>query len=134
LWEARILRLLFSRNNTTIPSSHPDCSFRDTIFLVSSQLYTCTLHSTTPPTTYLIASTLSIGISPLLLPWSVLEWPFGFLLALGGRRNKLCLMKGVHQIDIYERKASESGIWDGVIICLHRRKGYLQFASTSRDD
>jgi hypothetical protein len=37
----------FQSPELTIPSSHPDCSFRDTIFLVSSPLYTCTLHYTT---------------------------------------------------------------------------------------
>jgi hypothetical protein len=76
----------FQPSEPTIPTSHPDCNPRDTIFLVSSQLYTCTLYSTTPQ-----LHTLSLSHCRLvsllcycLEVMSVLEWHIGFLLALGG--------------------------------------------------
>ena len=106
--------------NPQYPTSHPDCNLRDTIFLASSQLYTCTLHSTTT-SPHLIPYRLYIADWYLFLCLQTsrscrcLKWHIGFLLCIflgvDGRRNQTvfdgkCVF---HQliVIIYERKLSE---------------------------
>jgi hypothetical protein len=86
------------------------------------------------PAPYPSATTLSIGISPLLhfrVLSSVLEQHKDSCLHWADETN--CIDEALHQIDIYDGKRVLAA-YGTELFLFASGKGYLQFASTSRDD